>query len=176
MKPAHRVVWMFLGILLAVAVDVEPVVAQQGSKPNILFLLNDNTGYGDIGVYGGGERRGAPTPRIDRLASEGLMLTQFLVEPSCTPSRAALMTGRYSIRSGLSLILLEGTSNSLPASEITMAEMLHDVGYATALFGKWHLGSATQSLPQNKGFDELDRKSTRLNSSHHAISRMPSSA
>lgn len=128
---------------------------QQASKPNILFILNDNTGYGDIGVYGGGERRGAPTPSIDHLASEGLLLTQFLVEPSCTPSRAALMTGRYSIRSGLSLILLEGTSNSLPASEVTMAEMLHDAGYATALFGKWHLGSATSSLPQNKGFDEF---------------------
>jgi arylsulfatase A-like enzyme len=155
MKAAHRVVWMLLGILLAVAADVGRAVAQQGSKPNILFILNDNTGYGDIGVYGGGERRGAPTPRIDRLASEGLMLTQFLVEPSCTPSRAALMTGRYSIRSGLSLILLEGISNSLPASEITMAEMLHDAGYATALFGKWHLGSATNSLPQNKGFDEF---------------------
>ena len=155
MKQGHKVVWVFFGMLLAVAADAGPVVAQQGAKPNILFLLNDNTGYGDIGAYGGGERRGAPTPRIDRLASEGLMLTQFLVEPSCTPSRAALMTGRYSIRSGLSLILLEGTSNSLPASEITMAEMLHQAGYATALFGKWHLGSATQSLPQNKGFDEF---------------------
>ena len=155
MKPAHRLVWIVWGILLGFAADAKPVVAQQGSKPNILFLLNDNTGYGDIGVYGGGERRGAPTPRIDRLASEGLMLTQFLVEPSCTPSRAALMTGRYSIRSGLSLILLEGTSNSLPASEVTLAEMLHEAGYATALFGKWHLGSATQSLPQNKGFDEF---------------------
>ena len=155
MKASCKVVWMLTGILLAIVADVEPAFAQQASKPNILFVLNDNTGYGDIGVYGAGERRGAPTQRIDRLASEGLVLTQFLVEPSCTPSRAALMTGRYSVRSGLSLILLEGSSNSLPASEITMAEMLHDAGYATALFGKWHLGSATQSLPQNKGFDEF---------------------
>jgi arylsulfatase len=71
----------------------------QQMKPNILFVLGDNIGYGHIGAYGGGELRGSPTPRIDQLASEGLRLTQFLVEPSCTPSRAALMTGRYSIRS-----------------------------------------------------------------------------
>ena len=81
----------------------------QQSKPNILFILADNIGYGDIGVYGGGELRGAPTPRIDQLAAESLRLTQFLVEPSCTPSRAALMTGRYSIRSGLSLVAVAGT-------------------------------------------------------------------
>jgi arylsulfatase A-like enzyme len=65
----------------------------QLSRPNILFILADNIGYGEIGAYGGGELRGAPTPRIDRLAAEGLRLTQFLVEPGCTPSRAALMTG-----------------------------------------------------------------------------------
>ena len=111
-------------------------------KPNILFILADNIGYGDIGAYGGGELRGAPTPRIDRLAAESLRLTQFLVEPGCTPSRAALMTGRYSIRSGLSLVAVEGTTISLPAREITMAEMLRDAGYATAIFGKWHLGSS----------------------------------
>jgi arylsulfatase A-like enzyme len=99
--------------------------------------------------------RGAPTPRIDRLADEGLRLTQFLVEPSCTPSRAALMTGRYSIRSGLSLVAVEGTDISLPAKEITMAEMLRDAGYATAIFGKWHLGDRPYSQPQNKGFDEF---------------------
>jgi arylsulfatase A-like enzyme len=129
-------------------------LAQQ-PKPNILFILADNTGYGDIGAYGGGELRGAPTPRIDRLAAEGLRLTQFLVEPACTPSRAALMTGRYSIRSGLSLVAVEGTAISLPATEITMAEMLRDAGYATAIFGKWHLGAQPYSQPQNKGFDEF---------------------
>jgi arylsulfatase len=133
---------------------VTPASAQQ-PKPNILFILADNIGYGDIGTYGGGELRGAPTPRIDRLASEGLRLTQFLVEPACTPSRAALMTGRYSIRSGLSLVAVEGTAISLPATEITMAEMLRDAGYATAMFGKWHLGAQTYSQPQNKGFDEF---------------------
>jgi arylsulfatase A-like enzyme len=150
-----RRTWLGLMASVAtVAAAVTPAAAQQ-QKPNILFILADNIGYGDLGCYGGGELRGAPTPRIDRLASEGLRLTQFLVEPSCTPSRAALMTGRYSIRSGLSLVALEGTPYSLPAKEITMAEMLHDAGYATAMFGKWHLGAQPYSQPQNKGFDEF---------------------
>lgn len=127
----------------------------QETKPNILFILADNVGYGDIGAYGGGELRGSPTPRIDGLAAEGLRLTQFLVEPSCTPSRAALMTGRYSIRSGLSLVAVAGTDISLPANEVTMAEMLHDAGYATAIYGKWHLGGQIYSQPQNQGFDEF---------------------
>jgi arylsulfatase A-like enzyme len=149
----RRQVWFGMVASLA-AMMIVPASAQQ-QKPNILFILADNIGYGDIGAYGGGELRGAPTPRIDRLAAEGLRLTQFLVEPACTPSRAALMTGRYSIRSGLSLIAVEGTAISLPATEITMAEMLHEVGYATAMFGKWHLGAQPYSQAQNKGFDEF---------------------
>jgi arylsulfatase A-like enzyme len=150
-----RSIWLAL-LASLVSLTAQPASAQQQSqKPNILFILADNTGYGDLGVYGGGELRGAPTPRIDRLAAEGLRLTQFLVEPACTPSRAALMTGRYSIRSGLSLVAVEGTSISLPAREITMAEMLRDAGYATAIFGKWHLGAEPYSQPQNKGFDEF---------------------
>jgi arylsulfatase A-like enzyme len=150
---------MLGALTIGLGLTVQPLLGAaalaQQSKPNILFILADNTGYGDLGVYGGGELRGAPTPRIDRLAAEGLRLTQFLVEPACTPSRAALMTGRYSIRSGLSLVAVEGTAISLPATEITMAEMLRDAGYATAIFGKWHLGAQPYSQPQNKGFDEF---------------------
>ena len=82
-------------------------------------------------------------------------MTQFLVEPGCTPSRAALMTGRYSIRSGLSLVTVEGSALSLPRSEITIAEILREAGYATAIYGKWHLGAETYSQPQHKGFDEF---------------------
>ena len=143
-----------LASLASLVAASAPASAQQ-QKPNILFILADTIGYGDIGANGGGELRGAPTPRIDRFAAEGLRLTQFLVEPSCTPSRAAFMTGRYSIRSGLSLVAVEGTDISLPAREITMAEMLRDAGYSTAIFGKWHLGSQSYSQPQNKGFDEF---------------------
>lgn len=76
------------------------------AKPNVVFILADNVGYGDMGPYGGGELRGAPTPNVDQLAAEGLKLTQFLVEPACTPTRAALITGQYSIRNGLSLVIL----------------------------------------------------------------------
>ena len=86
---------------------------------------------------------------------EGLRFTQFLVEPACTPSRAALMTGQYSIRNGLSLVAVEGSPNTLSANAFTMGEMFKSVGYATAIFGKWHLGSAPQSLPTAHGFDEF---------------------
>jgi arylsulfatase len=123
-------------------------------KPNVIFILADNVGFGDLGPYGGGELRGAATPRIDQLSAEGLRLTQFLVEPACTPSRAALMTGRYSIREGLSLILVPGGPNELSAGAVTMGELFHGAGYATAIFGKWHLGKGPQSLPMAHGFDE----------------------
>ena len=125
------------------------------TKPNVVFILADNVGYGDLGPYGGGELRGAPTPRIDQLASEGLRLTQYLVEPGCTPSRAALMTGQYSIRNGLSLIIVPGSENTLSQRAVTMGELFKGAGYATAIFGKWHLGIASQSLPTAHGFDEF---------------------
>ena len=124
-------------------------------KPNIVLMMADNLGYGDLGVYGGGESRGMPTPNIDKLASEGLRFGQFLVEPGCTPSRAATMIGRYSIRAGLSSVIMQGTPNTLQKEEVTMAEMLKQVGYNTAVYGKWHLGFEKKSQPQNQGFDEF---------------------
>lgn len=124
-------------------------------RPNVVLILADNVGYGDLGPYGGGELRGFPTPRIDGLAREGLRLTQYLVEPSCTPSRAALMTGQYSVRNGLSLVLVPGTPNTLSGDAFTMGDMFHAAGYATAIFGKWHLGRDPQSLPTAHGFDEF---------------------
>jgi arylsulfatase A-like enzyme len=132
--------------------DVVAVAAYR--RPNVVLILADNVGYGDLGPYGGGELRGAPTPRIDQFAREGLKLTQFLVEPACTPSRAALLTGRYSIREGLSLVLAPGTANTLSASAYTMGDLFHGLGYATAIFGKWHLGSDPHSLPTAHGFEE----------------------
>src|SRR5262249_24045569 len=141
--------------VLALMSATTQAIAQQPPKPNVVFILADNVGYGDLGAYGGGELRGAPTPRLDALAQEGLRLTQFLVEPACIPSRAALMTGQYSIRSGLSLIAIEGSPYTLPANAFTMGELFKSVGYATAIFGKWHLGGAPQSLPTAHGFDEF---------------------
>ena len=102
------------GVTLLALMGSATAFAQQSNKPNVVFILADNVGYGDLGSYGGGELRGAPTPRLDALAQEGLRLTQFLVEPACTPSRAALMTGQYSIRNGLSLIAIEGSPIHFP--------------------------------------------------------------
>jgi arylsulfatase len=129
-------------------------VASQTVKPNIVFVLMDNLGYGEVGCYGGGELRGAPTPRIDKLAKEGTRLTNFNVEAQCTPSRSALMTGRFAIRSGTHSVPLPGTPDGLTRWEVTIAKLLSSAGYATAHFGKWHLGSSDGRLPSDQGFDE----------------------
>jgi arylsulfatase A-like enzyme len=105
-------------------------------------------------VYGGGILRGAPTPRIDKLASEGTRLLNFNVEAQCTPSRSALMTGRFSIRSGTYAVPIGGVADGLTQWEITIAELLSAQGYATGMWGKWHLGSAEERFPTHQGFDE----------------------
>jgi arylsulfatase A-like enzyme len=121
----------------------------QRQRPNIVLIFPDNLGWGEVGVYG--SVRGAPTPRIDRLAAEGIRLTNFNVEFSCTVSRAALLTGRYAVRTG-------AVQNSgITQWEITIAEALKPLGYATALFGKWHIGGLNWQKgrqPTNQGFDE----------------------
>jgi arylsulfatase A-like enzyme len=122
--------------------------------PNIVFILMDNLGYGEVGVYGGGVVRGAPTPRIDRLAAEGTRLTNFNVEAQCTPSRSAIMTGRFAIRSGTHSVPFGEGAEGLTQWEVTIAELLSGVGYATGHFGKWHLGSNDGRLPNDQGFDE----------------------
>jgi len=98
LKPVMGRKLMFVGVsaLFAVAARGQ----SDGKKPNIVFILMDNLGYGELGVYGGGVIRGAPTPRIDKLATEGTRLLNFNVEAQCTPSRSAILTGRFSIRSG----------------------------------------------------------------------------
>jgi arylsulfatase len=128
--------------------------AQQNQKPNIVFILMDNLGYGEVGCYGGGITRGAPTPRIDALAAEGMRLTNFNVEAQCTPSRSAIMTGRFAIRSGTHSVPLGGLPDGLTQWEVTIAELLSSQGYATGAFGKWHLGSHDGRLPNDQGFDE----------------------
>ncbi len=125
------------------------------SKPNIIFFLWDNLGWGEVGCYGGGILRGAPTPRIDKLSSEGLRLLNFNVEAQCTPSRSAIMTGRHSIRSGTQTVPITGGKDGLTRWEITIAQALSDAGYATGMWGKWHLGSDPENRsPVDFGFDE----------------------
>ena len=112
----------------------------EGKDPNIVLILMDNLGYGELGVYGGGELRGGATPRIDELAAQGLRLTNFNTEAQCTPSRSALLTGRHPIRSGTHTIPRETEVYGLVQGEITLAEILKGAGYNTARYGKWHLG------------------------------------
>jgi arylsulfatase A-like enzyme len=123
-------------------------------KPNIVFILMDNLGYGELGCYGGGILRGAPTLRIDQLAAEGTRLLNFNVESQCTPSRSAIMTGRFSIRSGTHSVPIGGGPEGLTRWEVTIARLLSGTGYSTAHFGKWHLGSDEGRLPNDQGFDE----------------------
>jgi arylsulfatase A-like enzyme len=145
-----RTVPTFLAILaLATAA---PVAAQE--QPNIVVVFMDNFGWGEPGFNGGGIVRGAETPRLDQIAAEGLRLTNFNVEVQCTPSRSALMTGRYAIRSGNGTVPLGEGVYGLVQWEVTMAEMLSDAGYATGMYGKWHLGRTDGRFPTDQGFDE----------------------
>jgi len=127
---------------------------QESSSPNIVFVLADNLGWGELGCYGGGVLRGAPTPRIDQLAAEGLRLTNFNVESDCVPTRSALMTGRHPIRTGAIQAVPAGLPQGLIPWEITLAQLLSARGYATACYGKWHLGDREGRYPKDRGFDE----------------------
>ncbi len=125
-------------VLLVLIASVPPALAAPGSerKPNVVLVLMDNFGYGEPGVYGGGEIRGAPTPSIDSIAHEGFQLTNYNVDAECTPSRAALMTGRYAIRTRLRRDAPpQDPWYGLNLAEHTLAELLSDAGYATGLFG-----------------------------------------
>jgi arylsulfatase len=123
-------------------------------KPNIVLVFLDNFGWGEPGFNGGGIIRGAATPNMDQIAAEGLRLTNFNVEVQCTPSRSAIMTGRYAIRSGNGTVPLGEGVYGLVQWEVTMAEMLSAAGYATGMYGKWHLGRTEGRFPTDQGFDE----------------------
>ena len=155
MKPNKRISRGLSLLLVAIALTGVVAHAQaQEKKPNIVLLLMDNLGYGELGVYGGGILRGAPTPRIDQLAAQGTRLLNFNVEAQCTPSRAALMTGRYAFRTGNGSIPINTPLYGLVQWEVTLPKMLSSVGYATGAFGKWHLGHTHGRYPTDRGFDE----------------------
>jgi arylsulfatase len=131
--------------------QAQPATAGQARVPNIVFILVDNVGWGDFGVYGGM----TPTPRIDKLASEGIRFNSYYVEAQCTPTRSAIMTGRQSVRSRTYTVPVPGTgAYGLAPWEYTLPKLLSDAGYATALYGKWHLGEVAGRLPSDMGFDE----------------------
>lgn len=124
------------------------------TPPNIVLIVADNLGWGELGCYGGGALRGAPTPRIDQLASQGLLLQNFNVESDCVPTRSALMSGRHPIRTGCLQSVPPGLPQGLTRWEVTLPQLLSGQGYATAHFGKWHLGDVPGRFPSDRGFDE----------------------
>jgi len=142
-------------LVAAAACSAKPARTQaMADAPNVIFILTDNLGYGEVGAYGGGLTRGAPTPRIDSLAQDGTRFLNFNMETQCTPSRSSLLTGRWAIRSGTYAVPFGGVADGLTQWEVTMGEALSDAGYATGYFGKWHLGSKDGRLPNDQGFDE----------------------
>lgn len=130
-------------------------MSRDPTRPNIVLILADNLGWGELGCYGGGALRGAPTPRIDAFATTGLLLHNFNVESDCVPTRSALMTGRHPIRTGCRQSVPAGFPQGLTQWERTLAECLKDgADYATAHHGKWHLGDVPGRYPSDRGFDE----------------------
>ncbi len=148
MKKSYSII-LFFSLLISFS---SATFAQE--QPNIVIVFMDNFGWGEPGFNGGGIIRGAPTPQLDKLADEGLRLTNFNVEVQCTPSRSAIMTGRYAIRSGNATVPLGEGVYGLVQWEVTMAEMLSQAGYATGMYGKWHLGRTEGRFPTDQGFDE----------------------
>ncbi|MEM8712291.1 MAG: sulfatase-like hydrolase/transferase, partial [Planctomycetota bacterium] len=141
---------LFLGSICAWA-SAGPS-ARQSSQPNVVILIADDLGYGDIGCFG------APliaTPRIDGMAAQGAKLTSFYVQPSCSPTRAALLTGSHPQRVGVPRPIAQWGETGLSGAETTIAEVMGAAGYATGYFGKWHLGDSPDQLPSAQGFDDV---------------------
>ncbi len=136
--------------LVMVALLAAGNFAFAGEKPNIVYILVDNWGWGDISIQGSTVQ----TPHIDSFAAEGMRFTNFNVQNQCTPTRSALHTGRLPIRSGTQKVAAPGEPDGLSPWEYTIAELLSEAGYATALYGKWHVGSKVGRLPSDQGYDE----------------------
>ena len=154
-RMASRILALLLTATTCCGLTSGTAQAQTASKPNILLIVSDDTGYGDLGPYGGGEGRGMPTPNIDRIAREGMQFYTFYAQPSCTPGRAAMLTGRIPNRSGMTTVAFQGQGGGLPAAEWTLGSVLKTAGYNTFFTGKWHLGEADYALPNAQGYDEM---------------------
>ena len=128
--------------------------AHGGKPPNIVYILIDDMGFGEFGIPVLSKIRGVPSPNIDRLARQGTTFTRMYAENFCTPTRAALMTGRYAVRTGMETTkVVPPEGGGLNGKEVTIAELLSDAGYKTHHIGKWHLGDIKEAYPTNQGFD-----------------------
>ena len=151
----RHLLFLLLSIYLASCTTPEPTT----TPPNVIVILTDDLGYGDLSGYGSPRIR---TPRLDRMAAEGLKLTSFYAMPSCSPSRAALLTGCYPPRVGIPDVIgppgpqwTAQRQYGLSPEETTLPEVLRAAGYATSMIGKWHLGHFPATMPQKHGFDEF---------------------
>ena len=149
-----RTIWLgLLASLAAGTVANAPVAAQQQRSPNILVIMGDDVGWFNIGAYHRGIMSGK-TPNLDRLASEGMLFTDYYAEASCTAGRANFITGELPIRTGLTTVGQAGADVGIPAEAVTLATALKAQGYTTGQFGKNHLGDLNKYLPTAHGFDE----------------------
>lgn len=147
--------WRIVVIGIAAIIGTWSQTSVAADRPNIIVMMVDDVGYGDIGAFIGGGIRGASTPNLNRMAKEGTRFTSFYTQPTCTPTRASLMTGRLPMRAGFAFPLFPGMPMGLHPQEITIAEVLGEVGYRSAVIGKWHLGDLEPHLPHRQGFDEF---------------------
>ncbi len=127
---------------------------KHGTPPNIIHVMWDDTSFGDVGIPAISKIRGFETPSINRMAEEGILFTRMYTEVGCTPSRAAVLTGRLAVRSGMYRIGFPIEYSGMSGNEVTTAEVLSEAGYATAFYGKYHLGDIEETYPHNQGFDE----------------------
>ena len=140
--------------LLAATCLAFAAAADEPAKPNILVIFGDDIGWFNVSSYSG-DLMGVPTPNIDRIGKEGLRLSAFYAQPSCTAGRAAFITGQLPVRTGLTTVGTPGSPAGLQKEDITLAEVFKTKGYATAQFGKNHLGDLEEHLPHRHGFDEF---------------------
>jgi arylsulfatase len=144
-----------VALVVAAAGVFQTASVQAQERPNIIVIMTDDVGWGDLGSYGGGAMRGAPTPNLDRLAAEGMRFVNYYGQASCTAGRASFVTGRIPIRTSLSSVLAPGDPNGLTRQTPTIAQYLKQARYTSVQLGKWHLGDKPENFPTANGFDEM---------------------